>query len=999
MAAGPLTTFGGLPALWNDSQPIEYYLDPGDLGPFSHEEAAQLVRESFNAWQTAGYTKIRFVEAGLLPEDITRDNVTQYINPSAGKSPVIFDHDGSITDRLMGFGSKEEVLGFANPFTPGFGIPEFNFAYIIINGYYLTNVDPNPGSAKSTIIHELGHFIGLDHTQIHRHMAFDGVKTNNTLVPIMFPYATDDDSERTFLTSDDKSSVNALYPDNFFAARTGSIQGIVKRGSTELTGVNVVARRIDHATFEEDYFSTVTGYYLPGTGEFEMHGIPPGQYEIFIEPVDSFFTSASSVGPFARTFSDASFQNAPVSSFYYAPGEPPSRSSATQIRVGIDSTSPAELLVRARSEVIDYAEENDTQLLAINRSEMGGASVGFLSDFQFLLEPTGNEETLTITVQSDDPTQSFELLISEDERVAETTRAAARSIRGQAQVVLSQGSLIPLEKQRYFIAVRNLSGSSMTYRILAFNEDGVASFSPTNTPTTRPTNTSTATFTATSTRTPRPTLTNTPTRIPTRPPVESPTAAPTLPVAPPTTGETDLPQSPTSRSTNTPLPTSTPSPTIRNITPSPTPTALEVNPLLALVSMDEIGTVNPSGLGVLNFDVGSPFLNGRFVTGRYDDIPDSSALPEILFLENAIYPYARDMEFSGEIDPNGNGSEGIYFLNGGMIPVAPIPPVTAKLGATGGPNGGGIDVDNNSENNSDFISTSGVAYSGDIIPDLSENSSQLNPEEFYPFVDIEPAGNNGFYVLARNGKIHAEGSANEGIDLRTPLRTFPTNAIAADMVIYRGTEIILGNSIYSNNLRGNGAYILDNQGLVYRVGNVPQLNTTDVPVIPSIRNFAYQDIELIPDPTGNEWIGLGLLNGNGVIDFIPFENTVVTSEIQSYIRGLNPFGSLQQVFGFNIARGFEVEISDDPIYGLDRLGRTIPTRGRRVGVFMIDGFGGIHTGGRSTRFTVDPSNSNGDTRSINGVRSQVIPIPMPFAGIDIIRDLELPPSIDLDVRN
>jgi hypothetical protein len=991
MAGGPFLTLSGLPVIWNDSQPIEYYIDPGDLGPFSHDEAAKMVRESFDAWQNAGYTKIRFIDAGLLPEDVTRSNARTFTSPNYGKNTVIFDHDGTITEQFYGLGSKRDVLGFSAPSVTGFGITEFNFAYIVINGYYLANVDSNRGSAISTIIHELGHFIGIDHCQIHRHMAFDGVKDNNTLVPIMFPYATDDDSDRTFLTNDDKAAVNYFYPNNFFKARTGSITGIVKRGSTELTGVNVVARRIDNATLEEDYFSTVTGYYLPGTGEFEMYGLPPGQYELFIEPIDSFFTSGSSVGPYARTGSDLSFKNAPVSSFYYAPGEPPSRSSATQIRVGVDSTTPADVLVRARSEEVDYTIENDTQLLAINRAEIGAAPVNDLADFQFLLEPTGNEDTVTITVQSDNPTQAFELLLSEEARVTDTTRVATRSIRGQAQFVLSKTSLIPLKKQRIFIAVRNVSNAGMTYKILAHNENGVASLSPTNTPSNTSTATSTATFTAT--RTPRPTLTPTPTRIPTRPPSESPTLTPTSPVTLPTTEGTARTETPT-RSTNTPLPTNTPTPTVRIIPPSPTPTAREVNPLLGLVSMDEIATVNPSGMAVYNFDAGSTTLLGQFIPGRYDGIPDQNAKPGILFINNTIYPYARDMEFSGEIALDGNGSEGIYYLNGGMIPDVFIPPVTVKLGATGGPNRGGIDTDNNNINNTNF-----GTFSSDFIPNISANSLPITLEEFYPLVDLEPAGNGGFYVLARNGKIYAEGSANEEIDLLTPPPSFLSGSMAADMVIYRGTEIVLGNSIYSTNLRGSGAYILDQQGVVYPVGNVPKLNTSNIPVIPNVRSFAYQDIELIPDPNGQEWIGLGILNGNGVIQFIPFENTALTTVLEQYIRSLNPFGSLQQVFGFNIARGFEVEISDDPIYGLDRLGRTTATRGRRIGIFMFDGFGSVHTGGRSTRFTIDPTSSDGDTRIINGIRSKVITIPFPFTGIDSIRDMELPPPINTAIRN
>lgn len=996
MAGGPLNILSGIPIRWDNSQPITYYLDPGKLGPFSHEEAAQLVRDSFSAWENAGYTSIRFVEAGLLDADVTRQNFRSFIGGSDSRNVVIFDDNGSIIDSLYGVGSKEQFLGVANPNTVN-GSVFYKNAFIVINGYYLENVDPDPGAAKSTILHELGHLIGIDHAQFHRHLAYDDVAKNDSLVPIMLPTAADDDSSRTFLTNDDKAIVNTLYPDRFFKARTGSLKGKVIRGGTELPGINVIARRIDSPTMAEDYYSTVTGYYEEGFGTFEMDGLPPGKYQVYIEPVDKLYTGGSSVSKYSYLYpGGASFRNPPQSTFYFSQGNPPSRSSAAVITVGEDSSSPSDLLLRVLDEPVNAEEENDAQLLAINTVDIGAVPPNRISVFQYIVEPTGNEKLVSITVKADNPAQNFELLISENTRATTATRPSVVSVRGQAQAMIGNG-LIPLIKQRLFIAVRNVSNQDITFRILASDKDDISSLFPSNTPTF----TRTSTPTASATRTPTPSATRTPVRIatasPTRPTSESPSAVPSPPVSPPQTGTTETPTKTPTRitATFTPAITNSPTPTQRMQTPTPTATAREVNPALGLVSMDEIGSLFPRGIAIQNFDEGLSNNSGTVLfPGSYDGIPDITSMPQVLFLDGIIFPYARDMEFSGEVSLNGNGSEGVYYLNGGMI--ANLPPVTAKLGATGGVNRGGIDTDNIATNNINY-----GTFSGDPVPNLNDAGLLNNPEAFYPLVDIEPAGNGGFYVLDRNGTIYAEGNANEVIDRRSrvPFRSYPSDMIAADMVIFRGTEISVRNSLRSTDLRGSGAYILDQQGAVYTVGNVPRLNTSDSPVIPNPRNFVYLDIELIPDAAGLQWIGVGILNGNGLIQFIPFETTILTPALHDYIRNLNPFGSLQQVFTINIARGFEVEISDNPIYGLNQIRQTISTNGRRVGLFMYDGYGGIHTGGRSTRFTINPESVTGEIRFINGIRGAVVPIPVPYFGIDVIRDLEISPSVNRVLPN
>jgi len=984
-AGGPLKSLSGVPILWNTDAPVSYFIDQGDLGPFSHDEAVQLVQDAFNAWQNVEYSSLTFENKGLLSEDVTGNNFFSFIpNPPAGVNPVIFDDDGSIIQSLFGVGAEKDFLGVADP-KATFGNFEFVSAYFIINGAYLETENDDPGAALSTILHELGHFIGLDHSQLLRHVAYDGVGFNDGIVPIMFPTAADDDSFRTFLTGDDKAALASLYPNKLFDRETGGISGVVKRGNQELPGINVIAHKIDDASPFEEHFSTVTGYFEPGFGTFELKGLPEGEYNVYIEPIDPFFTGASRVGPNAFTLSSQSFQNPPPAAFYYFPGTPPSRSTATTVTVRKGNISSGfcdicDLLIRAGFETVSTDEHNRntlilTQILAVNGEDIGGVPpLGFL-EFQYLLEPSGNEGGITVTIIADQPNSRFELLAAEERRVTQTERAVAFSRLGIAKMTFGEDGDFPLEKKRFFIAVRNRSREDLTFTIQVEEEVADAVEPPSITSTHTPTNTFTRT----------PTLTRTPTQIPTVAPTETPSESPvTQPtIVPPMETPTA-----TFRPTFTPTRTSTPTRIPRS---TPTPTAREVNPFLGLVSMDEIGGVFPRGAAAHNFDEGLSDDGNLVLPGLFDGLPDLSALAQILILDGIIFPLARDMEFSGEISPNGNGSEGVYYLNGGMI--SNLPPVSAKLGATGGINRGGIDTNNNPFDNINY-----ETFRGDPIPNLAELENAAEPELFYPLVDLEAAGNRGFFVLTNRGKIYAEGSALESIDLNTPPPNFRRGALAADMVIYRGTEIMLTNSLYSSNLSGAGAYILDQQGFIYSIGDVPALDLSQLPVLAQNSGFIFHDIELIPDPEGRKWIGLGALSGDGLIHFIPFETTTVDEELEDFLNGLSPFGLLNQGFGIDIARGFEVEISDNSIYGLNNKGETVPTSGRRIGIIMFDGFGGIHTGGRSTRFIPLFGVESQDIRVIDGFRASVFPITIPYFGIDVTVDLEISPQLDISIR-
>lgn len=300
-AGGPIY---GRPAVWDTSRPVPFTPDRGPLGRLPNEQAVALVVALFTVWSEVDTAAITFAQAGQLDTDVTASNYAQVVNslpPSV--SPVIFDADGSITDAVFGIGARRRVLGFAGPrIGPGDRIES---ALAVLNGAFLDG-RPDPADLpleffRAVFIHEFGHYIGLDHSQLNLDDAFDTDPTNDSSVPTMLPVLTT--TEQVTLHADDRAAVSSLYPSPR-RALLGTIRGrvLMLGGQVGALGVNVIARRVDAPKVMA--FSTVTGYryatdaaQLPGF--YELVALPPGRYTVEVERIHPLFRGGSSVGPFS----------------------------------------------------------------------------------------------------------------------------------------------------------------------------------------------------------------------------------------------------------------------------------------------------------------------------------------------------------------------------------------------------------------------------------------------------------------------------------------------------------------------------------------------------------------------------------------------------------------------------------------------------------------------------------------------------------------------------
>jgi uncharacterized protein (TIGR03437 family) len=315
-AGTPLAvTAHGKEVSWGAGATITYNVDQGPLGTLTNAQAVTMVNELFGIWQAVPGANLTIQNGGALNVDVNASNYTTYrANTNADAyHPIIFDTDGSITDSVFGAGASTVTAGFAGPgwliSTDPAQDGKIVDASAVLNAKFLSSGYGTLTEFKAIVLHELGHFLGVGHSQANLGLAFDreAIFNNNDSLPIMFPISLGDRS--SILSADDKAQLLRLYPGG--ATTNGTISGkvLLADGVNPFQGANVIARRVDDPN--NIAVSSVSGFYYKGTGVnaskgttdatvqgyYEISGLPAGNYTVEIEPIHPGFISGSSVGP------------------------------------------------------------------------------------------------------------------------------------------------------------------------------------------------------------------------------------------------------------------------------------------------------------------------------------------------------------------------------------------------------------------------------------------------------------------------------------------------------------------------------------------------------------------------------------------------------------------------------------------------------------------------------------------------------------------------------
>ncbi len=327
--AGPaLVNKEGVPFAYNAGAPASYITDQGPLGSLTNEDAVKLTNDLADVWQRVDTASITFANVGQIQIDITGENVLDFVNNITLNDPgfVIFDNDGSVISALFGIGASANVIGNAGPWLMSAGSVIHN-SRVIMNGLFIDGIDDDITfpEYKNAFVHEMGHFINLDHSQVNLD-AFMSKEVNRGKAPVMFPIVSGTTAlVNEELTFDDIASVSGLYPNQQFKDSTGAIQGrvLLSDGRTQIQGINVVARNINNPKTQA--VSCVSGFLHTGRREgsefgsddnqligfYKIQGLPPGPYVVLIEPLS--FTDIGPLGSHAELPGPPEFYNNPDS--------------------------------------------------------------------------------------------------------------------------------------------------------------------------------------------------------------------------------------------------------------------------------------------------------------------------------------------------------------------------------------------------------------------------------------------------------------------------------------------------------------------------------------------------------------------------------------------------------------------------------------------------------------------------------------------------------------
>src|SRR5437588_291115 len=350
---------------WNPAKmPISYRVDPGPMAVnptggvvIDHAAGVQRVQSMFAVWQEVATASLSFSNIGnLLPAgSYTGGDLTtaQQFNDVMGsckagiQSAVICDANGAL---IASLGLPPEVIGFNSgcerDTTNGFLLG----SAIVLNGKCQDGINAPTSSPPNyeltatefdeAIIHEMGHFSGLGHSQINLDLLLQSALPCDVDslagLPLMFPVEfcqARKDAGLAVLAPDDVSWISSLYPSPTTVNNYGTISGTVYFGDgvTPVQGVHVIARLIDDPSTPHDEsrrvaVSAVSGYLFTGnpgqsvtanmgpTAENNTNGspagsrnptlmgyyqiaVPPGTYTVEVESVYSQFVAGSSVGP------------------------------------------------------------------------------------------------------------------------------------------------------------------------------------------------------------------------------------------------------------------------------------------------------------------------------------------------------------------------------------------------------------------------------------------------------------------------------------------------------------------------------------------------------------------------------------------------------------------------------------------------------------------------------------------------------------------------------
>lgn len=233
---------------------IRYYIAADAYSVANQAREINAVRACFDQWQSIPGTTVRFEFAGLIsPENLDTKydgtNVVFWAKKSLRVNNGAEDLTGRRAWTAVQFANDGSILD----------------ADIVLNGVeyqWFTDFNNNVNQAQfieSIVLHEIGHFLGLDHSPAGGATVRDAANGINT---------------NAGLSADEIAAARYLYP----AGTLGSIQGTVRMNGAGIRGATVIA---------EDSDGNIAGAAVTqDSGKYAIYSLTGGTYRLRVCPLD-----------------------------------------------------------------------------------------------------------------------------------------------------------------------------------------------------------------------------------------------------------------------------------------------------------------------------------------------------------------------------------------------------------------------------------------------------------------------------------------------------------------------------------------------------------------------------------------------------------------------------------------------------------------------------------------------------------------------------------------